>query len=89
MAAGRADDALRYWELVWSARPGFQQVDEFLVREYQTRGMEAFAAGRMTEAIGHWERALRVDPGDARTRGYLARAHEQMARAREISGDVR
>ncbi len=89
MAAGRADDALRYWELVWSARPGFQQVDEFLVREYQTRGMESFAAGRLTEAIGFWERALRVDPRDARTSGYLARAHEQMARAREISGASR
>jgi tetratricopeptide (TPR) repeat protein len=86
MAAGRAGDALRYWELVWSARPGFQQVDEFLVREYQTRGMESFAAGRLTEAVGYWERALQVDPDDARTRGYLARAHEQMARAREISG---
>jgi tetratricopeptide (TPR) repeat protein len=89
MAAGRADDALRYWELVWSSHPGFQQVDEFLVREYQTRGMEAFAAGRLTEAIGAWERALRVAPGDARTSGYLARAHEQMARAREISGASR
>jgi len=89
MAAGRADDALRYWELVWSQRPGFQQVNDFLVREYQTRGMEAFAAGRLAEAIGHWERALRVNPDDARTLGYLARAREQMARSREISGDSR
>ena len=35
-----------------------------------------------------WERALQVDPRDPRTIGYLARVHEQMARAREISEDA-
>jgi len=34
-----------------------------------------------------WERALQIDPHDARTVGYLARAHEQLARSRAISGD--
>jgi tetratricopeptide (TPR) repeat protein len=89
MEQGRSDDALRYWELVWSMRPGYQRVDQNLKREYQTRGMEAFAAGRLDEAVGLWSRALRVDPGDARTLGYLRRAQEQQARTREISGGGR
>jgi tetratricopeptide (TPR) repeat protein len=89
MERGRSDDALRYWELVWSARPGYERVDQYLKREYQTRGMEAFAAGRLGEAVRLWESALRVDPADARTLGYLARAHEQLERTREISGEDR
>jgi len=85
--AGRSDEALRYWELVWSLRPGYQRVDEYLKREYLTRGMEHYAAGRLIEAVSLWERALQVDPKDQRTIAYLARAHEQLERAREIGGD--
>ncbi|MBN2170015.1 MAG: hypothetical protein JW819_01685 [Candidatus Krumholzibacteriota bacterium] len=81
---GQADDALRYWELVWSRQPGYQQVDEYLRREYLMRGMEAFAAGRLEEAAAFWEKALRVDPRDERAIGYLARAREQMERTQEI-----
>jgi len=81
---GRSDDALRYWELVWSSQPGYQQVDEHLQREYLMRGMELFAAGRLEEAANLWEKALRVDPTDERAMGYLARAWEQLARTQEI-----
>jgi tetratricopeptide (TPR) repeat protein len=80
----RADDALRFWELVWSAHPGYREVNSLLVREYLTRGIDAFAAGRLPEAIAQWEKALRVDPADARARGYLSRAQEQLARSRAI-----
>ena len=86
LRAQRADDALRYWELVWSARPAYREVATYLKREYLTRGMEAFAAGRLEDAVGLWERVLRVDPADERARGYLARAQEQRARSREILG---
>ncbi len=86
LEAGRSDEALRYWELVWSIRPGYQRVDQFLKREYLTRGMEHFAAGRLFEAVTMWERALQVDPKDPRTLAYLARAHEQLERARAIGG---
>src|SRR5439155_3755922 len=68
--AQRADDALRYWELVWSARPDYREVAGYLKREYLTRGMEAFAAGRLDDAMELWERVLRVDPADERARGY-------------------
>jgi len=87
--AGRSDEALRFWELVWSIRPGYQRVDEYLKREYLTRGMEHFAAGRLLEAVSQWERALQVDPKDARALAYLARAHEQIERARAIGGGRR
>jgi tetratricopeptide (TPR) repeat protein len=80
----RLDDAVRYWELVWSSRPGYREVNDLLKREYLTRGIEAFGAGRLEEAIAHWQKVLRIDPADERARGYLARAQKQMARSREI-----
>ena len=86
LRAQRPDDAMRYWELVWSSRPGYREVAGLLKREYLTRGMEAFAAGRLDEAMTQWERVLRVDPADDRARGYLARAQEQRTRSREILG---
>ena len=85
--AGRSDEALRYWEVVWSIRPGYQRVDEYLEREYLNRGMDHFAAGRLIEAIATWERALQVVPKSPRALAYLARAHEQLERARAIGED--
>lgn len=85
----RLDDALRYWELVWSARGGYREVREYLKREYLTRGMDAFAAGRVEEAVAQWRRVLEVDPGDGRARGYLERAQKQIARSREILEEER
>ncbi len=82
----RSEDAMRYWELVWSSRPGYREVASLLKREYLTRGMEAYAAGRLDEAMTQWERVLRVDPADDRARGYLACAQEQRTRSREILG---
>lgn len=82
----RPADALRYWEHVWTERPGYRQVGDFLKREYLTRGMEAFAAGKLPEAVAMWERVLKVDPNDARAQGYLARVQQQIARSREILG---
>jgi tetratricopeptide (TPR) repeat protein len=84
--AQRSDDAIRYWELVWSSRPDYREVATCLKREYLTRGMEAFAAGRVDDATSEWQRVLRVDPDDARARGYLERARQQRARSREILG---
>ncbi len=85
----RSDEALRYWELVWSADPSYQRVAEYLKREYLMRGMESFAAGRLDEAVGFWEHALQIDPTDERALGYLARAQKQLARTREILGNGR
>jgi len=86
--AGRRDDAIAYWEMVWSTAPDYQRVTEYLKREYLARGLETFSAGRLDDAIELWESALRVAPGDERTQGYLARAYEHQTRIREIrSGD--
>ncbi len=86
MQAHRSDDALRYWELVWTADPNYAGVADCLKRECLTRGMEAFAAGRLDEAAGFWRRALRVDPRDPRAIAYLQRAQQQLSRTREILG---
>jgi tetratricopeptide (TPR) repeat protein len=86
--AGRNDQAVAYWEMVWSTAPDYQRVAEHLKQEYLARGLEAFSAGRLDDAIALWEDALRVAPGDERTQGYLARAYEHQSRIREIrSGD--
>jgi tetratricopeptide (TPR) repeat protein len=82
----RADDALRYWELVWAADPDYQDVAEFLKREYLMRGLESFSGGSLDDAVRLWERALQVDPSDERTLGYLSRAKEQLSRSNEILG---
>ncbi len=87
MQERRMDDALRYWELVWSMRPGYKSVDEFLKREYLMRGMEFFASGKLEDAVGSWQRVLEVDPKDSRAAGYIARARTQLARTREILGE--
>ena len=86
MEKGRADDALRYWELAASIDPNYQQLRDYLKREYLMRGLDAFAAGRLDEAVDLWEKALRVDPTDEKAKGYLARARQQQSRAREIFG---
>jgi tetratricopeptide (TPR) repeat protein len=82
--AGRRDDAIRYWELVWSAAPDYQNVAGHLKQEYQARGMDAFAEGRLDRAVEIWEQALAFDPADQRTQGYLERAREHRARIRKI-----
>lgn len=82
--AGRRDDAISYWELVWKAAPDYQQVGEYLKQEYLARGMESFAAGQLDRSIEIWEQALAIDPGDARTQGYLKRAYEHKTHIREI-----
>lgn len=87
LGAGEHDDAMRYWELVWLADPSHQNVADYLKQEYLMRGLEAFSRGNLDRAIELWEKALDVDPSDEKTVGYLARAHEQVTRAREILGE--
>jgi tetratricopeptide (TPR) repeat protein len=89
MQERRLDDALRYWELVWSLRPGYKRVDEYLKREYLMRGMEFFTSGKLEDAVAAWQRVLQVDPRDSRAAGYIARARTQLARTREILGEGR
>jgi tetratricopeptide (TPR) repeat protein len=86
MQENRGADALRYWELVWLADPDYQNVADYLKREYLLRGLETFSRGGLDDAIRLWEKALEVDPQDERTLGYLARAREQRARTQEILG---
>jgi tetratricopeptide (TPR) repeat protein len=83
----RQDDAVRYWELVWSRAPDYQKVAENLKQEYLVQGMEAFASGQLDKSIEVWERADEVLPGDPRTQGYLARAYEHRSRIQQIRGE--
>jgi len=85
-AAGRRDEAIRYWELVYDVAPDYQKVSDHLKQEYLARGMEAFAAGRLDRAIEIWEQAQVIDPDDPRTQGYLARAYEHRTKIQQIRG---
>jgi tetratricopeptide (TPR) repeat protein len=84
MKAERTQDALRYWELVFSMDANYKQVREFLKREYLMGGMDSFAAGKLEDAVVSWEKALRLDPSDEKAIGYLAGARQQLSRTREI-----
>jgi tetratricopeptide (TPR) repeat protein len=85
--AGRPEDALHYWELVWLSSPDFENVADYLKREYLMRGLEAFTGGSLAEAVGYWEKALKIDPEDRTTVGYLKRVHEQMSMSVQIFGE--
>ena len=87
--AERSEDAIRYFELVYSASPDYAQVAENLVREYLNLGMERFAKGDLDEAIDVWQRAIEVDPSDEKARGYLERALRHRSRSQEILGSSR
>ena len=81
---GRRDEALRYWELVWSLAPDYQQISQHLKEEYLVRGLESFASGDLEQAIVLWEKARKVDPDDPRAQGYLARAQQHQTRIQEL-----
>jgi tetratricopeptide (TPR) repeat protein len=84
-AAGRTDQALRFWEIAFTLDPDHRGVRRALEREYLLRGMVAFGRGRFAEAETHWARAVELDPSDARARGYLERARTQLERTRELT----
>jgi tetratricopeptide (TPR) repeat protein len=86
MQEGRAADAMRYWELVWSFAPDHERVREHLKREYLTRGLELFAQGSLDASIQQLQKALQMDPADPRALAYLQRAQEQRSRTRAILG---
>lgn len=82
--SGSAREAVHYWEIVWSIDPDYQQVTDYLTRQYLAWGMEAFVAGDLQEAVNNWENAVRVNPSDKKALGYLARAQEQMQRMKQL-----
>ncbi len=84
LEAGRNQEAVHYWEMVWVADPEFAGVRDRLLQEYLTVGMEEFANGRLRAAVDRWEQAVRVAPDDQRARGYLERAHQQMQQMERI-----
>jgi tetratricopeptide (TPR) repeat protein len=83
---GRSQDAIRYWEWVYSLDPNYRSVKEYLKRENHLLGIQAFSDGRLVEAVGFWETALKIDPDDAKTRAYLDRARQQLERSRAVTG---
>ncbi len=85
LESGRSGEAVHYWEMVWSADPEFEGVQDRLLQGYLTLGMEEFANGQLRAAVDRWERAVRVAPDDPRARGYLERAHKQLQQMERIS----
>ncbi|MDX2475480.1 MAG: PorV/PorQ family protein [Candidatus Krumholzibacteria bacterium] len=82
MEAGEKEQAIHFWELVWSMDSDFKQVTESLSGAYLAKGMEFFVAGELPDAMASWEAAVRVNPEDPKALGYLQRAREQTKRMR-------
>ncbi len=77
MEAGENDQAIHFWEVVWSMDSNFQSVSKYLSQIYLDQGMKAFVVGDLSGALANWEAAVRVDPADPKALGYLQRAREQ------------
>jgi len=84
MESGEADQAVHYWEMVWSTSPGYKNVTEYLTQNYLTLGMEEFVGGDLLAAVSNWEAAVRVDPTDPKALGYLQRAREQVEKMKKM-----
>lgn len=89
MDSGRRDQAVHFWELVWSMDPDYQNVTEYLSQDYLARGMEFFVAGNLPEAVNNWESAVRVNPDDPKAIGYLERARQQADRMEMMDNQVK
>jgi tetratricopeptide (TPR) repeat protein len=87
MSENHTEDAIRYFEFVWSIDPDYQSVALHLKRLYLMNGMEYFADGKLDKAVQQWENVLKVDPADEQAIGYLSRAREQVARTQQILGE--
>jgi tetratricopeptide (TPR) repeat protein len=86
MENGSPDQAVHFFELVWSIDPTYQQAGEYLKQYYLTQGMEAFVAGQLQAAVRNWESAVRVAPEDSKAQGYLRRAQDQLKHLERLAG---
>lgn len=81
--AGDFEGATRRWHAVWTERPDFESVGEYLVKAYLFEGLQLYGQGAYDAAIGRCRRVLEIDPSHSKARRYLARIEEERA---EIQG---
>lgn len=83
---GQFDKAISDWEVVWSKSPRFEQVDVYLVRAYQYRGMELYVQRRYKDAIAVWNEILEVDPDNEKAIRYINRIRQELEKLEELTG---
>lgn len=83
---GQFEKAISDWEVVWSKRPRFEQVDVYLVRAYQYRGMELYVQRRYKDAIAVWNEILEVDPDNEKAVRYISRIRQELEKLEELTG---
>ncbi len=70
--------AIREWEKVWQVYPGFDKIEDYLVKSYQYLGMEYYARHKYKEALETWKKILVIRPEHAKAARYINRTREEL-----------
>ncbi len=84
--AGKFDKAVTEWESIWMKYPGYENLDEYLVKAYQYWGMELYTQHKYDEALEIWQRILKVDGNNEKALRYIKRTQEELGQLRSLTG---
>jgi tetratricopeptide (TPR) repeat protein len=83
---GDFTNAIGQWRDVWTKYPLFENVEDYLVRAYQYKGMELYSRHQYKEALDVWEKVLDVDPDNEKALRFISRTREELARLKGLTG---
>lgn len=83
--AGKFDMAVSEWESIWEKYPGYENLDDYLVKAYQYWGMELYTKHKYDEALEVWQRILRVDDNNEKALRYIQRTREERGRLKSLT----
>ncbi len=84
--AGKFDLAVTEWESIWNKYPGYENLDEYLIKAYQYWGMELYTQHKYDEALEIWQRILKVDSNNEKALRYIQRTQEELGQLRSLTG---
>ncbi len=83
--AGDFEQAIGSLLKVWTARPDYYNVTDFLAKAYIFVGMGFYSEHEYVKAIETWQKALNVDPSNDKAKRYLSKAEEELEKLRGVS----
>ncbi len=84
--AGNFDRAAYEWQPIWEKYPGYENLDDYLVKAYEYWGMELYTQHKYDEALEVWQRILTVDDNNEKALRYIQRTKEELERLRSLTG---
>jgi tetratricopeptide (TPR) repeat protein len=84
--SGKFDMAVSEWETIWERHPGYENLDQYLVKAYQYWGMELYTKHKYDEALEIWQRILKVDNNNEKAIRYIRKTREELDRLRSLTG---